>query len=112
MRLTVYDDMGMGSIGVKDLLKWQLGGARTARLASRLKLYRHTDQRHHASVSFLFPLSSPIHDRSRSGELTQTLFFQPYHPRRRNMTEQQQWIVRSGHRVHLIFDGSFPRPKS
>jgi hypothetical protein len=31
------------------------------------------------------------------------------------MTEQHQWIfrcVRSGHRVHLILDGGFPRPKS
>ena len=45
-----------------------------------------------------------------------TPIFQSYHPRRRrNMTEQQQWIfscVRSGHCVHLILDGGFPRPKS
>lgn len=72
------------------------------------------NQRHHASVSFLFPLSGPIHHRSRPGELDRTLLFQPYHPSRRNMTEQHQcnFSCRSGHRVHLNLDGGFPRPKS
>lgn len=69
---------------------------------------------HHASVYFLFPLSCPIHCRPRPGELTHTSFFQPYHPRRRNMTEQHQWIFQcpSGHRLHLDLDRDLPRPKS
>lgn len=77
-----YDDIGIGSIGVKVAVAV---AGQTAKPYSGFQSRHH----HHASLSFLFSLSCPIHDCSRPGELSHTLAFQLYDPRRCNRTTIQ-----------------------